>query len=115
MERECLDEEKGLHCNEEGFDEEEFIAGLQTMNKQARDDMVRKMEQADVTDNVITTTTTNPNQTAEEQQQLITKTDSGAVTPTEEQVLEAHKKAEAAIKPKTSKSKRKVKPRRKNA
>lgn len=111
-----MDEEKGLHCNEEGFDEEEFIAGLQTMNKQARDDMVRKMEQADVTDNVITTTTTtNPNQTAEEQQQLITKTDSGAVTPTEEQVLEAHKKAEAAIKPKTSKSKRKVKPRRKNA
>jgi hypothetical protein len=87
---------------------------LQTMNKQARDDMVRKMEQADVTDNVITTTTTNPNQTAEEQKQ-VSKTDDGAVTPTEEQVLEAHKKAEAAIKPKTSKSKRKVKPRRKNA
>jgi hypothetical protein len=84
------------------------------MNKQARDDMVRKMEQADVTDNVITTTTTNPNQTAEEQKQ-VSKTDDGAVTPTEEQVLEAHKKAEAAIKPKTSKSKRKVKPRRKNA
>lgn len=87
---------------------------MQTMNKQARDDMVRKMEQADVTDNVITTTTTNPNQTAEEQKQ-VSKTDDGAVTPTEEQVLEAHKKAEAAIKPKTSKSKRKVKPRRKNA
>ena len=63
------------------------------MNKQARDDMVRKMEQADVTDNVITTTTTNPNQTAEEQKQ-VSKTDDGAVTPTEEQVLEAHKKAE---------------------
>lgn len=87
---------------------------MQAMNKQARDDMVRKMEQADVTDNVITTTTTNPNQTAEEQKQ-VSKTDDGAVTPTEEQVLEAHKKAEAAIKPKTSKSKRKVKPRRKNA
>lgn len=84
------------------------------MNKQARDDMVRKMEQADVTDNIITATTTNPNQTAEEQKQ-VTKTDDGAVTPTEEQVLEAHKKAEAAIKPKTSKSKHKAKPRRKNA
>jgi hypothetical protein len=84
------------------------------MNKQVRDDMVRKMEQADVTDNIITTTTTNPNQTAEEQKQ-VTKTDDGAVTPTEKQVLEAHKKAEAAIKSKTSKSKPKAKPRRKNA
>jgi hypothetical protein len=84
------------------------------MNKQVSDDMMRNMEQADVTDNVITTTTTNPNQAADEQE-LITKTDNGAVTPTEEQVLEAHKRAEAAIKPKTSKSERKVKPRRKNA
>ena len=87
---------------------------MQTMNKQVIDDKVRKMEQADVTDNIITTTTTNPNQAADEQE-LITKTDNGAVTPTEEQVLEAHKRAEAAIKPKTSKSERKVKPRRKNA
>lgn len=59
---------------------------------------MRKMEQADITDNVITGTI-NPNETTDNKQ-LITKTD--VVTPIEELIIEAHKKAEAAIEPKTS-------------
>jgi hypothetical protein len=88
--------------------------GIQTMNNHAAEDVIIKMEQADVNDNVITTATSNPNYVTEDQP-LITRIDNGTVTPTEQQVSEAHKKAEAAIKPKTGRHKRKTKPRRKKA
>lgn len=88
------------------------LGGIQTMNNHAVEDMIIKMEQADVNDNVITTATSNPNYVTEDQP-LITRIDNGTVTPTEQQVSEAHKKAEAAIKPKTGRPKRKTKPRRK--
>ena len=42
------------------------LGGIQTMNNHGAEDVVIKMEQADVNDNVITTATSNPNYVTED-------------------------------------------------
>jgi hypothetical protein len=66
------------------------------------------MEQADVDDKIIITTTRNPNLAPEVQESII-KIESNIEILTKQQVSEALKKAEATIKPKTVRPKRKTK------